>query len=70
MSRKIYLAISGTIFGSVAVAHLFRVVYQVSVHVGDQTFLCGCRGVDSPWQTRYAYERETTLDYIQRNIDS
>jgi hypothetical protein len=38
MSRKIYLAISGTIFGSVAVAHLFRVVYQVSVHVGDQTF--------------------------------
>ena len=38
MRSKIYLAVSGTIFGLVALAHLLRVIYQMPVHVGDWAF--------------------------------
>ena len=38
MSSKAYFVISGTIFGLVALAHLFRVIYQMPIHVGEWAF--------------------------------
>ena len=38
MSSKVYFVISGVIFGLVALAHLFRVIYQMPVQVGDWAF--------------------------------
>ena len=38
MTSKAYFAISATIFGLVALAHLFRVIYRVPVQVGEWAF--------------------------------